>query len=126
MALYETLGPHDKGYMVFCLFLFVKQLLQEAKTSVQKLQDEGNGCFEKQDYDQALKKYKEATEICEEHHFERELAVLTSNIAAVYLKLNSFEEALECSNKSLELNPEYFKVRTFFFVFGDVRKLVVN
>lgn len=99
--------------------MFVKQLLQEAKTSVKKLRDEGNGCFAKQDYDQALKKYKDAIEICEEHHFERELAVLTSNMAAVYLKLNSFEEALECSNESLELNPEYFKVCTFFHVFFD-------
>ena len=89
--------------------LFVKQLLQEAKTSVQKLRGEGNGCFAKQDYDQALKKYKEAIKICEEHDFERELAVLTCNMAAVYLKLNSFEEALECSKKSLELNPEYLK-----------------
>ena len=93
--------------------------MQEAKTSVQKLRDEGNGCFAKQDYDQALKKYKEATKLCEEHDFERELAVLTSNMAAVYLKLNSFEDALMYSNKSLELNPEYFKVCTFFHAFFD-------
>ena len=93
--------------------MFVKQLLQEAKTFVQKLRNEGNGCFAKQDYDQALKKYKEAIKICKEHDFERELAVLFSNLAAVYIKLNSFEEALECSNESLEFNPEYFKVCTF-------------
>ena len=112
-----SLVPRSHDEAVCCLS--VKQLLQEAKTSVQKLRDEGNGCFAKQDYDQALKKYKEAIEICEERDFERELSVLTSNMAAVYLKLNSFEDALMCSNKSLELNPEYFKVCTFFSCFFD-------
>lgn len=89
--------------------LFVKQLLQEANTPVQKLWDEGNECFAKEDYDHALQKYQEAIKICEEHDFENELAVLTCNMAAVHLKLNSFEEALECSNKSLERNPKYFE-----------------
>ena len=74
--------------------LFVKQLLQEANTPVQKLWDEGNECFAKQDYDHTLQKYKEAIKICEEHDFEKDLAVLTCNMAAVHLKLNNFEEAL--------------------------------
>lgn len=93
--------------------LFVKKLLQEAKTFVRKLRGEGNECFAKQDYDHALQKYKEAIKICEERN---ELAVLTCNMAAVYLKLNRFEEALECSNKSLELNPQYFKVCIYIFL----------
>ena len=96
--------------------LFVKQLLQEANTPVQKLWDEGNECFAKQDYDHALQKYQEAIKICEEHDFEKDLAVLTCNMAAVHLKLNNFKEALECSNKSLERNPKYFEVCTFKFL----------
>ena len=92
------------------IVLFFKQLLQAVKTSVQKLRDEGKSCFAKQDYDQALKKYEEASKICEEHQFEEELAIFSSNMAAVYLKLNNFEAALDYSNKCLELNPKYFKV----------------
>ena len=116
--------PHADKASYTCTVLFFKQLLQEVKTSVQKLRNEGKSCFAKQDYDQALKKYEEASKICEEHQFEEELAVLSSKLAAVYLKLNNFEAALDYSNKCLELNPKYFKVcRIYVFcVFMEPHK----
>ncbi|KAI0101498.1 hypothetical protein GGR51DRAFT_330669 [Nemania sp. FL0031] len=62
---------------------------------------DANTLFSSAKYENAINKYEEATAICP-HYLDYELAVLKSNIAACYLKLEQYKEAIKSATESLE------------------------
>lgn len=69
----------------------------------QKMKEEGNDAFKKNDFDLAIKLYTKAINLTPEEC--KELAVYYKNRAAAYLKQEMFEEALNDCDRSLEIAP---------------------
>ncbi|XP_031555205.1 mitochondrial import receptor subunit TOM70-like [Actinia tenebrosa] len=68
----------------------------------------GNKFFKGRKYEQALKCYSEAIELCPEEN-KTDLATFYQNRAAAYEQLGQFEEVIEEASKALELNNKYTK-----------------
>ncbi|KAJ8515881.1 hypothetical protein ONZ45_g6737 [Pleurotus djamor] len=90
------------------------QKLRKRIRDVERLKDEGNQHFKLGSHQQAIEKYSEALERigeaddeCKGGHIR---AMLLSNRATTLLKLDKFQEALEDTTKSIELNDTSFKV----------------
>ncbi|KAI1748438.1 hypothetical protein F4782DRAFT_517134 [Xylaria castorea] len=62
---------------------------------------EANALFSSAKYENAINRYEEATAICP-HYLDYELAVLNSNVAACYLKLEQYKEAIQSATESLD------------------------
>ncbi|KAI0538045.1 hypothetical protein GGR58DRAFT_501512 [Xylaria digitata] len=62
---------------------------------------EANALFSSAKYESAINKYEEATAICP-HYLDYELAVLMSNVAACYLNLQQYKEAIQSATESLD------------------------
>ncbi|KAI0380375.1 hypothetical protein F5Y04DRAFT_97027 [Hypomontagnella monticulosa] len=62
---------------------------------------QANSLFASAQYENAITKYEEATSICP-HYLDYELAVLKSNIAACYLKLEQWKEAIKAATDSID------------------------
>ena len=71
-------------------------------TQAEQLKDDGNKAFKKGDYRVAIQCYTEAIAISPNEIF-------LSNRAASHLAMRSYREALEDSQKAIELNPKYLK-----------------
>lgn len=69
----------------------------------QKYKDEGNEAFKNEDWDKALALYTKAISLAPRD--SRELSVFYKNRAAVHLKFERYNEAVEDCNKSLEIVP---------------------
>lgn len=75
--------------------------------SFSELKEKGNSLFINKEYEEAISSYEEALET-EDPGLK---AICYGNIAACYINLNDLNHALEYCNSSLEINPEYTKVR---------------
>jgi serine/threonine-protein phosphatase 5 len=73
----------------------------------EQYKQQGNIHFYNQSYRDALKCYQEGL-LHDSWNY-----ILYSNQAKCYLNLREFEEALTCSNKSIEINPSFFKAYIF-------------
>ncbi|KAI2619157.1 hypothetical protein GGR54DRAFT_603656 [Hypoxylon sp. NC1633] len=61
---------------------------------------DANALFASAKYENAIAKYEEAASVCP-HYLDYELAVLHSNIAACYLKLEQWKEAVKAATDSV-------------------------
>jgi tetratricopeptide (TPR) repeat protein len=69
-----------------------------------KLKEIGNEAFKSGDFDEALSAYTKAMDIAgEEKNKDADLAVLHKNRAAVHLKNEDYQDAVDDCTKSLEL-----------------------
>lgn len=66
------------------------------------LKESGNDAFKAGDFDEAIDKYTKAIEVSKKDEV-KDLAVLYKNRAAVYLKLEEFDRAIQDCDKSLDL-----------------------
>jgi tetratricopeptide (TPR) repeat protein len=91
-----------------------EQVVQDARLRADMttmLKEQGNDFFRKGDYDAALRYYNSALE------HEKDNALVHSNKAMCFLKLNRFQEALESANESLKFNHKNSKSwSSFFFI----------
>ncbi|KAI1463023.1 uncharacterized protein F4812DRAFT_289984 [Daldinia caldariorum] len=62
---------------------------------------EANALFASGRYESAITKYEEAASVCP-HYFDYELAVIKSNLAACYLKLEQWKEAIKPATESID------------------------
>jgi len=80
---------------------------------MEQLKIDGNEFFISEDFENAIKKYKEAivvvSEIEESDIQLRDLSMLHLNISATYCKLKNYESALEHAAQSTKLQPEWYK-----------------
>ncbi|CAL1538726.1 unnamed protein product, partial [Lymnaea stagnalis] len=76
---------------------------------LQKLQEEGNAAVKKNECDKAVAIYNRALTIAEEFKVQSKLPVLYSNLAAVYIKLGHYREALRAANMSLQYDATFTK-----------------
>ncbi|TLD13273.1 uncharacterized protein PgNI_03598 [Pyricularia grisea] len=74
-----------------------KELVQESNTA----KTEANTLFTAGKCDAALEKYNQAIAVCP-NYLDYEVAVLKSNIAACYLKLKEWKEAMTAATESLD------------------------
>ncbi len=75
-----------------------------SETDPIRLKEIGNEAFKSGDMDEALAAYTKAMDIAkEEKNREADLAVLFKNRAAVHLKNEQFQKAVDDCTKSLEL-----------------------
>ncbi|KAK9503519.1 hypothetical protein O3M35_010058 [Rhynocoris fuscipes] len=72
--------------------------------SFNELKEEGNKAFKNNDWKEALKLYCAALSLSAD--FSQERAIILKNRAAVYLKLNENQKAIEDCDKALEIIPE--------------------
>lgn len=68
------------------------------------LKDEGNKAFKNEKWEEAIELYSKAINLAHETN-SKNLIVYLKNRAAAYLKINSFEAALEDCNKALQIIP---------------------
>ncbi|KAJ1924762.1 hypothetical protein IWQ60_004992 [Tieghemiomyces parasiticus] len=73
-----------------------------------RIKELGNNHFRAADFDAALNEYEEALRVCPSAEL-MDLAVLYSNLAACYLKLEKWKDAIECATQSLESQPDFPK-----------------
>ena len=78
--------------------------------SVIKLKEEGNKCFQAQEYHSALGKYHHALQLSLKHDLHPETEVLRANCAQVCLRLELFSEAYKHSDECVKLWPQSEKV----------------
>ena len=79
----------------------------ELRENALELRKNANNLYRAQEYTQAIDQYIKAAEIA-----DNDLkAICFGNIGLCYFNLDEFEQALEFSDKALELNPSYQKVR---------------
>merc|ERR1712212_1180338 len=76
---------------------------QEELTEANKLKDAGNAAFKKENLDDALECYTKAIDTVTED--TKEKAVFFKNRAAVYLKLEEYDNVVFDCNRALELQP---------------------
>ncbi|KAI1801163.1 hypothetical protein F4811DRAFT_535848 [Daldinia bambusicola] len=62
---------------------------------------EANALFASSKYESAITEYEEAASVCP-HYLDYELAVIKSNIAACYLKLEQWKEAIKPATESID------------------------
>ncbi|KAI0012463.1 hypothetical protein F4779DRAFT_568845 [Xylariaceae sp. FL0662B] len=62
---------------------------------------EANKLFSLAKFENAINKYEEAASVCP-HYLDYELAVLTSNIAACYLRLEQWKEAIKSATDAID------------------------
>lgn len=67
------------------------------------LKERGNEAFKKEEWDEALSCYTQGLKLLQDD--EKERAVLYKNRAAVHLKQDKCEKAVQDCNKSLEITP---------------------
>uniref|UniRef100_A0A2C9JP70 Tetratricopeptide repeat protein 1 n=1 Tax=Biomphalaria glabrata TaxID=6526 RepID=A0A2C9JP70_BIOGL len=80
----------------------------ERKNKSQQLKDEGNTKFRNGLYDEAIKDYTEALDICP-LTFHKEISIMFANRAACYMKKELYTEAIKDSTKAIDLHPHYLK-----------------
>ncbi|GBP70060.1 Protein unc-45 homolog B [Eumeta japonica] len=68
------------------------------------LKNKGNEAFKSEKYDEALSLYSKAISLAEKD--SRELAIYLKNRAAVYLKINDYDNAIKDCDRALEIVPE--------------------
>ncbi|KAJ1306487.1 hypothetical protein OPQ81_007490 [Rhizoctonia solani] len=89
-----------------------RQLLRRAR-EVERLKEEGNTFFKAGRLGEAVERYGEALEVIGQVQSEggggHLRAVLLSNRATAQFKLKQLEPALEDTNESLALNPDWYK-----------------
>lgn len=81
-------------------------LAAEARKSVIKLKEEGNKCFQSQEYHSALGKYHHALQLCLKHDLHPQTEVLRANCAQVCLRLELYSEAYQHSDECVKLWPQ--------------------
>lgn len=84
---------------------------EELRQKIIDIKNEGNNCFANKDYQEAIKSYSKALELC--HHDDMDdrqtKVILFSNIAAAKDHLELSEEAIDFCTKALELNANHQK-----------------
>lgn len=78
-------------------------VVKEVDKTAIELKEEGNKAFKEGEWDKALKYYSKAIKLISTDAPEK--AILYKNRAAVYLKLNEFDKAIDDCNQSLDITP---------------------
>lgn len=81
------------------------------KEKSESLKQQGNTIFKDGDYEQSIKIYTEALDICPKV-YKNERAILYSNRAAAQKHIGERDTAIEDCTKAIELNPSYVKAYT--------------
>eukprot|EP01120_Amphizonella_sp_Union-15-10_P004175 TRINITY_DN147_c0_g1_i1.p1 TRINITY_DN147_c0_g1~~TRINITY_DN147_c0_g1_i1.p1 ORF type:complete len:267 (-),score=67.88 TRINITY_DN147_c0_g1_i1:82-882(-) len=72
-------------------------------SAAEELKAKGNKAFQAKEYLDAVKYYKEGTEKDPQNH------VLWSNLAAAYISLNRFKDAIAACDESIRADPKWMK-----------------
>nr|XP_045617227.1 protein unc-45 homolog B-like [Procambarus clarkii]XP_045617228.1 protein unc-45 homolog B-like [Procambarus clarkii]XP_045617229.1 protein unc-45 homolog B-like [Procambarus clarkii] len=75
----------------------------DSEKTPQQLKEEGNEAYKNNDWDTAIEKYTQAITISTE---DRDSSVLYKNRAAVYLKIEDFENTVKDCTRCLEITPK--------------------
>ena len=80
---------------------------------MEQLKTDGNEFFISEDFENAIKKYKEAIVVVSDMDDSdikmRDLSILQLNVSATYCKLKNYESALEHAVESTKLQPDLYK-----------------
>ncbi len=79
--------------------------------NVEELKLQGNDAFGKKDYNSAIKYYTNALALDPKNF------ALFSNRCSAYYALEKFREALNDAKQAIIINPEFGKVKLFYFFF---------
>ncbi|KFM58684.1 Tetratricopeptide repeat protein 1, partial [Stegodyphus mimosarum] len=98
----------DEEAMAECHKDLSDDKLEKLKEEAVVLKNNGNECFKKSDYEEAVRLYTTALNTCP-LKYQSERSILYANRAAAKINLEKNEEAILDCNKALELNPSYLK-----------------
>lgn len=80
----------------------------ERKDQAQSHKEEGNKLFKEQNYKEAIKCYGKALRLCPVA-FPKDRAIMYSNRAACWMKLEQNDQAIVDSTSAIDLHPHYLK-----------------
>lgn len=111
----EYLSAEEEGDIVIdeqSLLELEKNLTEEEKAErknqAQSHKEEGNKLFKEQNYKEAIKCYGKALRLCPVA-FPKDRAIMYSNRAACWMKLEQNDQAIVDSTSAIDLHPHYLK-----------------
>lgn len=83
--------------------------LLERKKQVLELKESGNSSFRNGDYEDAIRLYRSASDLCKHKDLYPDRAILYSNRAASELKLGLSKPAIHSASQAVKFNPDFPK-----------------